>query len=168
MFSVFIDNRLYLDFANGHYRVMAREHIPCGNLLLIDKGVKATHDELISLFNNCFEFNQVVGNLYPRNNNLDDILNHNVFSDDVNETLYFNISMLNHCCKPNAAIADIVYPCEKYFSYSAIYAVNDIPANSEVCIMYNTKAGHLDKGAFSWKCQCGLDYTTRRVFLTML
>ena len=82
-------------------------------------------------------------------------------------TLYVHISMLNHCCYPNAQVYWPAGSATDGWQSPRVYAISDVKAGEEVCISYRADLLHyptlLRQSVInsSWHFHCTCDRCTR-------
>lgn len=166
-----LDIDLTYDYNTQQYGVIALEDINPGSVLIIEKGLFETTDLVIDCIlkhKDLFDYSK---QLYPREETNDfyktihQKINYNSWDwdEDNKIALFYSCSMFNHSCEPNAAIVEIKAPFRfnEGFTFCAMISTQKIKKGSEICIMYDTNAGH-DHSKFNWYCNCGLDHKQRR------
>jgi hypothetical protein len=153
------------------FGVFASEEISPGSVLIIEKGLFETTDLIIDCILKHRELYDLAKQLYPRvstncfYSEIQQKISYNSWDWDVDNkiALFYSCSMFNHSCEPNAAIVECNSPVRynEGFTFCAIIATQRIKKGDEICIMYDTNAGH-NHSKFNWNCNCGCSLKQRR------
>jgi len=166
-FVVYVNNNIELRNLNNVYYVKAISPIKAGTILLVERGLVQTKHAIARCLYSLPQLQPYILDLYPRNTDLSETslnskIDHNCWDWEQNYIgLFFNLSKFNHSCCPNAFFMD--FPEQDGISSIkpiVLVSICDIEPNEEICIMYNSDAGHNSK-IFDWKCFCEISDKAR-------
>lgn len=169
---VYINPAIEIGDINDYKFIKTRADIKRGELILVEH-VFANNQSVCSL---AIKYNEHLFDEYhPRavkyrdalamtNEKIDEIVHeklaHNCFSLEKNLLLTNTITKMNHSCDPSCA----VYIQENYCTedtptiFMELYAIQNIPANTEITISYGAKTSH----ERDFTCNCGKSLEERQ------